>query len=108
MTYTTSHSFKKNYFYGNVCVNMLPTFESRLQNRSRFGSHQDPTSVFAQGSALLVWDNQLTNEPCSVSDVIVLIVLAQVQYVLSQQFCLYTRKKDKTHSQNTQSHTIKV
>lgn len=86
-------------------INILPTFEGRLQNRSRFGSHQDPTSVFAQGSALLIWNNQLTNEPCTVSDVIVLIVLAQVQYVLSQQFRLYERKEDKTHSQNTQSHT---
>lgn len=84
---------------------MLPTFEGRLQNRSRFGSHQDPTGVFAQGSALLIWNNQLTNEPCSVSDVIVLIVLAQVQYVLSQQFRLYERKEDEQHSQNTQSHT---
>lgn len=76
------------------------TFECRLQDGSRFGRHQDAASVFAQGSALLVRNDQLTNEPCSVSDVIILIILAQVQNVLSQQLRLCEREETLVHTKD--------
>lgn len=42
----------------------------------------------AEGPTLLRGDNELPSEACSVSDVVVLVVLGQAQHILGQQLGL--------------------
>lgn len=64
------------------------TFKWRLQHRCRFEGQEQLFSVLAERPALLSGHDELADEPCTVADVVVLIVLGQVENVLSQQFGL--------------------
>lgn len=69
-------------------VNVWTTFEGRLQHGSRFGGQEDASGVLVERSALLVGDYQLSYEASPVSDVVVLVVFAEVEDVLGQQLGL--------------------
>lgn len=69
-------------------VYLYNTFESRLQHRSWFGGQQDTSGIFDQCPTLLAGDDELANEARAVPDIIVLIILAQIQDILCQQFGL--------------------
>lgn len=60
------------------------TFEGRLQHRGWFGGQQDASSVLVEGATLLTGDDELSDEARSVSDVVALVVFAEVQDVLGQ------------------------
>lgn len=69
------------------------TFEGRLQHRSRFGGQQDAPGVLVEGAAFLAGHDQLPDEARAVSDVVVLVVSAQVQDVLGQQLGLRAERE---------------
>lgn len=70
------------------------TFKRRLEHRCRFEGEEEFLSVFAERSALLSGHDELANETCPVPDVIILVILGQVENILSQQLGLW-KKKDK-------------
>jgi len=69
------------------------TFEGRLEHRGRFGRQQDAAGVLVEGAALLVGHDELPDEAGSVSDVVALVVFAEVQDVLGQQLRLGGEKR---------------
>lgn len=72
------------------------TFKRRLQYRCRFKGKEKLLGVFTQGSTFICGDNELTDEPCTVSDVVVLVILCQVEHILRKKLGLnIKRKKDR-------------
>lgn len=80
---------------GADITNVWGTFEGGLEHRGRFGRQKDASSVLVEGAALLAGHYQLSDEARSVSDVVVLVVFAEVQDVLGQQLGLVEDDKDK-------------
>lgn len=68
------------------------TFKRRLEDRSWFEGEEQLLSVLAESAALLGGNNELTDEACPVTDVVVLVILCQVEDILSQELSL--QKKD--------------
>lgn len=64
------------------------TFERRLEHRRRFEGEEEFLSIFAERSALLGGHDELANETRPVPDVVILVVLGQVENILSQQLGL--------------------
>lgn len=76
------------------------TFKRRLQHRCRFEGEEEFLSVFAERSALLSGHDELPNEPSPVPDVVVLVVLGQVENILSQQLSLWKKTKRKNYEKS--------
>lgn len=66
----------------------LCTFKRRLEHRCRFEGEEQFLSVFAERSALLGGHDELANETRPVPDVVILVILGQVENILSQQLGL--------------------
>lgn len=64
------------------------TFKRRLQDGGGLERKEKLLGVFAESAALIGGNNQLADEAGTISDVIVLIIFRQVQYILRQQFSL--------------------
>lgn len=66
-----------------------PTFEGRLQHRGWLEGQEQLLGVLAERATLVSGYDELPDEASPVSDIIVLVVLGQVEHVLSQQLGLY-------------------
>lgn len=64
------------------------TFERRLENRRRFEGEEQFLSVLAEGPTLFDGHDELTNEACTVTNVVVLVVFGQVEDILCQKLGL--------------------
>lgn len=73
------------------------TFESGLEDRRRLGGQQDAAGVLVEGAALLAGHNQLSDEARPVSNVVVLVVFAEVENVLGQQLGLGVEGEGRTY-----------
>lgn len=75
------------------------TFKRRLEHRCRFEGEEEFLSVFAESAALLSGHDELANETRTVPDVVILVILGQVENILSQQLGL-RKKKNKKHEES--------
>ena len=82
-------------FLCKQCLLNLFTFKRRLQDRSGFQGKEQLLSVLAKGTALFQGHNKLADESSSVTNVIVLVILRQVEDVLSKQFSLQVAQETK-------------
>lgn len=64
------------------------TFKRRLEHRCRFEGEEEFLSIFAEHSALLGGHDELPNKTSPVPNVVILVVLGQVENILSQQLGL--------------------
>lgn len=71
------------------------TFKWRLQDGGRLECKEKLLGVFVKSTALISGHNELADKAGTISNVIVLIIFRQVQYILCQQFSLKDRKKRK-------------
>ena len=70
------------------CVGTLLTFEGRLKDGRRLQRQDQLLGVLAERPALVRGHDELADEARPVPDVVVLVVLGQVQDVLSEQLGL--------------------
>ena len=67
---------------------MKDTFKWRFEDGRRLKGQEQLLGILAEGTTLVSGHDELADEACPVANVIVLVVLGQVQHVLSEQFCL--------------------
>lgn len=66
----------------------LCTFKWRLEDWCRFEGEEQFLCILAECPTLLGGHDELANEACPITDVIVLVILGQVENILCQQFGL--------------------
>ena len=68
-----------------MTLDFLLTFELRGEHGGGFGGQEDLLGVLGESSALVSGQHQGAQEAHAVTDVVVLVVLGEVEHVLTQQ-----------------------